>query len=392
MEYIILISKNIQQILILILLLLFIYYFINIGNKFVDINKKFTITKFNIIIGCLAILLIIAIYNIVNSDNMLKEMIVLIFYSLMFSYILNPIVNYLEKKNVKRTYGILIVYLIIISIFVVILFSLIPEIIREFGNLMKLIPDYTNNVYKPFNKFCLRYTKQMEDLPPLFKNINNIFFENLNRIELYLLKCLQNNTRSMVNSMASSVKFSIVPIISFYFLKDKELFKKKLSLMIPIKYKADIIEILKKIDLSLLNFLKGQIITSIIVGILSIVALSIIDLEFAVVIGVIIAIFEIIPYLGPIVGIVLTIIFGLLDSPSKAIWGVLLILIVQQLENGIIAPKIMGESVGISPVIIIISVIIGAGYFGLIGMILAVPTISVIKILGLFFINKILEE
>lgn len=381
-----------QQILIVILLLLSIYYFINIGNQHLSENKKIIITKFNILISCIFLLLIIVLYNIINNKSIIKEIISLIFYSVIFSYILNPIVNYLEKRNIKRSCSILLIYLFVISIFTFMLFTLVPEITKEFGNLIRLIPDYIDDLNQFFYKFYLKHIQQIEDQSSYFNNINTVFLENLNKIEQYMLEYFKKRTKSVAITMTNSIKFSIVPVISFYFLKDKELFKKKLCSVVPIKHRADLIKVCKKIDLSLLNFLKGQIITSIIVGILSVIALSIIKIEFAVIIGITIAIFEIVPYLGPLVGIVLTIIFGLLQSPTKAIWGVLLLLLVQQIENSIIAPKIMGESVGLHPVIVIILVIIGAGYFGLMGMILAVPVTSIIKTVSLFLIDKILEE
>lgn len=389
MSYIILLSNHCKEILIATLLLFFIYYLINIGNRHVDNNKKLIIKRKNILVILSLVIFIGIIYNLINNKSLLSEMILLIFYSIIFSYVLNPIINYLEKKGIKRALAILIIYLTIIIIIIIIITAILPKLVDEFENLIDIIPIYIEGIYKVFNDFYLTYISKMEVLPKEFSKITNIFAENLNKIEDCILNLLQENTEAMIKKIMNSFKLFLVPIISFYLINDKEYFKKIICNIMPLKYKKNLLKLSKDIDSSLLNFIKCQIITSIIVGILSIIALMTLNVKFAILIGLTISLFEIIPYFGPFVGIVLAIIFGLTDSFKKAFWAVISLLIIQQIENNIISPKIVGQSVGLHPLVVIIAVIIGGGYFGLLGMILAIPIASISKILFLFFLDKI---
>lgn len=389
MSYIIILSNNCKEILIATLLLFFIYYLINIGNRYVDNNKKLIINRKSIMIILAIILLIGLIYNLINTKSLLSEIILILFYSIIFSYVLNPVINYLERKGIKRALAILIIYLTIIIIIVFIIMAILPKLVDEFENLIDIIPIYIDGIYKVFSELYLKYTSKIETLPKEFNKITNIFSQNLNKIENCILSLLQENTENIMKKMMNSLKLFLVPIISFYLIKDKEYFKNLISNIIPLKYKEDLLKLSKEIDLSLLNFIKCQIITSVIVGILSIIALLLLNIRFSILIGITISLFEIIPYFGPFVGIVLTIIFGLTESLSKAFWGVIALLTIQQIENNIISPKIVGQSVGLHPLIVIIAVIIGGGYFGVLGMILAIPLASISKILFLFFIDRI---
>lgn len=392
MKYLILLSKNFQHILISLLLIFIIYYLINIGNKYVHITKRVNIKKGKIILILVFLLFILIIYNVTKNNNLLFEIISLFFYSVIISYALNPIVNFLEKKGITRSIAILILYLLILAIFVFIILAIIPKLSNEFEKLIELMPSYINDIYKFFDKFYLAYTKNMKNLPQAFKGLDIVFSENLNKFEEYVLVFFRRNIKLMINFIANSYKLIIIPILSFYFLKDKEYFKKKIYILIPSQYRKNVLKISKDIDKTLLKFLKCQLISSAIVGTLSGIALLFLNINFAITIGITIALFEIVPYFGPFVGIVLTVLFGLTDSLSKAIIGVVVLLIIQQIENNLISPKIVGDNIGLHPIVVILAVIIGGGYFGLIGMILAIPVTSTLKILMNFFVDRISQR
>jgi predicted PurR-regulated permease PerM len=175
-------------------------------------------------------------------------------------------------------------------------------------------------------------------------------------------------------------------IIAFYILKDLEYFKRfsndcfEAVLRQNTNKKTKLF--LRDVDNVVSKFIRGQLLDGLIVGILSSLGLWIIGLDFPVLIGMTAGIANIIPYFGPIIGSVPAVIVGLLsDSPIKALFAVLMLLLVQQLDGAIIAPKVVGESVGLHPVFVILSIVIGGAYFGLLGMLLAVPAAGIIKLL-----------
>ena len=189
-------------------------------------------------------------------------------------------------------------------------------------------------------------------------------------------------------SIGSSIaSFLIAIVLSIYLLKDSEYFIglwNKLCYLVFRKSKAGIYT--KKIFLIIHDvfskFIRGQLLEAVFVGVLSSIALTIVGIDYAIVIGVIAGICNMIPYVGPIVGTVLAAIMGLLSGrPIKIIYAIIAMLIVQQIDNNLLAPKIVGESVGLHAVFTMLAIIIGGNAFGLIGMLIAVPLAASFRIL-----------
>ena len=109
--------------------------------------------------------------------------------------------------------------------------------------------------------------------------------------------------------------------------------------------------------------------------------LLVLGVDFAIVIGMITTVADIIPYIGPFMGFLPAVLFAFMDSPIKAMWVAILFLIVQWAENNVLAPKLLGDKTGLNPIVILISIIIGGGMFGVLGMMLAVPAVSILIIL-----------
>ena len=160
---------------------------------------------------------------------------------------------------------------------------------------------------------------------------------------------------------------------------------------IPDRWRSDIVGLMIEMDNSLGSFIRGQLLISAIVGILIAVGLSIMGVDFALIIGLIAGIFNIVPYFGPIIGAVPAVVFALLKSPLTAVYVVLLFAVVNQVESSIISPNILGEHVGLHPVTVIFSIISGGYLFGILGVILAVPVTSIVKVTLRYVHNKLLQ-
>lgn len=185
-------------------------------------------------------------------------------------------------------------------------------------------------------------------------------------------------------------------VIAFYLLQDSRRLWTvwgRLSSKILGKRYQSVHLLLKKIDCAVSGYIRGEILDSIIMTILTSVALTLIQLDFAIIIGIISGIFNLIPYFGPIVGFALAVIIGLLDpNPIKAVYGAAAIIIIQQIDGWFIVPKIVGECVRLHPVIVLLVILIGGNLFGLVGMLLAVPVTAVIRILLIYYLPDYFEE
>jgi len=372
-----------------ILLGLSIYFLYHIGNRYLEPEYRLQIKRKKIIFISIVVVLLVVLYNLFKSTSRIGTIFMLIIYAIALSYILNPLVNIIEKRGLKRSYSILIIFLVLIILIALALIAIVPKLSTEFGNLAKQLPSYFNRIYDYFNDLFAKYSRYIDNMPPEFQAIKEAILKNLNTIQADILNYLGNITGSMITAFSKIASFIIVPILTFYFLRDKDYFKKKIILLIPKKQRKDIVQIGREIDRVLGKFIRGQLLVCAFVGISTSIALLIIGVDFAVIIGLVAGIADIIPYFGPVIGIFPAVIFALLEGPVKALWVIISFIIIQQLEGDIIAPKIVGESVGVHPVVIMLALLIGGSYFGIFGMLFAIPITIVIKTVSEFLIDKI---
>lgn len=389
MDNLLRLSDYLRNIFITIFIGLSIYFLVNIGNKYVRNEKRLYLNPRKIIISTISVIIIVILYNIFKGPSKISKIILLVFYAIVLSYLLNPLVNFIEKRGIKRTYSILIVYLVLITVVIIVSFLFVPKLFNEFENFVRLMPSYFNRIYDYFNTLFTRYSRHLDKLPPGFQEIKEVFLENLKEAQKLLLNYLRNITNSIIGMFSKLINLIIVPILTFYFLKDKEYFKKKIILLVPKNQRNDIVQIGREIDKVLGKFIRGQLLVCVFVGVSTSIALLIIGIEFAIIIGLIAGIADIIPYFGPIIGIIPAIVFALLKEPIKVLWVIISFIVIQQLECNIIEPKIVGDSVGIHPVVIMLALIIGGNYFGIIGMLFAIPMTIVLKVASDFIIDKI---
>ena len=389
------------------LIFLAIYYLVNIGNRYIEGKKRISIdlrliTK--IFLGILAIYLINIIFN---KFPILGYTLSSVIIAIIFAYIIDPIVNYLERKGVKRQFGVIIVYISVILIFGILIVSVIPKTINEVSNLLASLPAMVDTLIKDVNNFLTEvFAKFNIELPENFINVYKesnpkvngnvetpqIVSDILNsmkkainelivKMQGSLMGSLSNIVSKLYGFLTSAFRLVLIIIFSFYFSVDKERFILKVKKAMPNKYREDISYLTSNIDTALQQFIRGRMLLAIFVGVLTMLYLLILRVDFAIIIGLITCVADIIPYIGPFLGCAPAVLFAFMDSPMKALWVLILFVIVQWIENNILAPKLIGDSTGLNPLVILISIIIGGGIFGVWGMVISVPLTSIIFIL-----------
>lgn len=141
-----------------------------------------------------------------------------------------------------------------------------------------------------------------------------------------------------------------------------------------------------------MEFLKGRLLMALFVGFITMILLLILGVDFAVIIGLITCVADIIPYVGPFIAFIPAVLFAALDSTMKAVWVGIFFVIIQWAENNLLGPKILGSKTGIHPLVVLLSIVVGGGMFGFAGMILSVPFVSICLILKDFFLLKYKEK
>jgi len=331
-------------------------------------SKKIKLRLVQIII--LAILLFTALKYGIAISTVLKPFII----ATVISYLLNPIVRAFERKGIRRIFGVVIVYLIFILIIMVLSFVLAPKLIKEMSILAVNIPQYSAQMQQLIKSFQDGYMNS--GLPDSFKDVLD---ENILMLQSMIITLLQNIANGIIEIFSQLFNIIIVPVITFYMLKDIEYFKNQFILLLPKTKRSKFIVLVRDIDNVFGKYIRGQIIIAVFVGVFTTIALILIKVKFAFILGIFAGISNIIPYFGPFIGIVPTILFALLDSTTKALYAGGAFILIQQLESGLLTPRIIGRSVGIHPVYVIMSLIAGGKLFGIIGLIVAVPVLAAVK-------------
>jgi predicted PurR-regulated permease PerM len=196
-----------------------------------------------------------------------------------------------------------------------------------------------------------------------------------------LIQVGENVFLNIINIFGNLISFISVLVIVFYLLLEIEAIKKIIQSIIPIKFQSYTIRLFIQMQNKLSLWLRGQLILCLVIGILSYIGLLILGVKYALLLALIAGISEIIPYLGPILGAIPAVFLAFTQSPLTALLVIILYLIIQQLENTLLVPKIMGKTVGLNPVIILIVFLIGGKLYGPIGALLAIPVATALSVL-----------
>jgi predicted PurR-regulated permease PerM len=389
MEKFVNILGYLRNLFLTVLLGLAVYYFFIAGNYFLKEKRAISIKKPTIIKTIIALISMLFLYRVISAGGFITTVLFTIFVGLILAYLLNPLVDKLEARNIKRTLSVVLVYLGIILIFVILFRILGPRVGSEITKLTRNLPDYLSSIYAFSIRFYERIIPTIEGLPFDVTTIEESVMEGLESIRNSIGNTVVNFANSFMEFISKAIHFVLIPVFAFYFLKDKEKFKQKIIDIIPNRFRKDTIELGRRIDKDLGQYIIGQLKVALFTGLATAVALSIIRIEFAIVIGIFAGIFDIIPYLGPIISLIPAVVFAALDDPRKVILVLIAVFIVQQLESAFVSPKLVGDSVGFHPTVVMVGVLLGGGYFGLMGMLLAVPAMAVIRILYKFVANKL---
>ncbi|MGB9840681.1 AI-2E family transporter, partial [Thermovenabulum sp.] len=226
-------------------------------------------------------LILVGVFILFLYRKKIKSIILPFFIGGIIAYILNPVVDYLEKKGLHRTVAISIIYFILIGYSIVTLFYIIPVMINEINKIVELLPIYSKNV----DNFINTIKVSLGDSIP--SNIKSTIEGQIFKLESGLALFLQNTVNLLIHGISSFFSSIILgPIIGFYLLKDLKKIKKNIEDILPEKYKFVIFPFLNKIDFALGKYIRGQLIVCFFIGVLTTLILFIFKIEFALLIGI----------------------------------------------------------------------------------------------------------
>jgi len=196
-----------------------------------------------------------------------------------------------------------------------------------------------------------------------------------------LVSGLKKSLSMCIDGISMFFDFLMAMIIAYYLMKDADFFREGFLSLFPRKWRNGIITTAREINAVVSNFIKGQLLTALIVGCLEAIGLLIIKVRYPVVLGFVGGIANIIPYFGPFIGAIPAVAVALLQSPAKVIWTIVVFTLIQQIDNNFISPKIIEGRLGLHPVTTILVVLVGGEFFGIFGMLVSVPAAAILKII-----------
>lgn len=293
-------------------------------------------------------------------------------------FLLNPVVNFLQRKKVPRLIAILIIYVVFTGLLVLAIGNLVPSITNQFTALANALPGYADKTLEFFDDLAKssEYRWIIDEQNDLLETVEQNLIEFANTLPDRITVSITNILGIIANI---AIILVTVPFLLFYMFKDGHKFPRALAKFLPAAYREEGLTVLKETGETLSAYIQGQVTVALAVGILAFIGYLIIDLPFALVMALVVAVTNIIPYIGPILGGAPAVIVALFDSPTKALLVLLVIVVAQQVEGNVLSPLILGKSLDTHPATIIILLLAAGNLAGVMGMVLAIPTYAVIK-------------
>lgn len=293
--------------------------------------------------------------------------------SFVLAFILQPIVEFFKQRGLKRSLAVLLVVTLFLSIIVLTITYSTPYLVREITVLIKNLPEITNELETIINNFAKKFTFLPEDYRPTFDNISYYLQTKL--------QGLSNIPMNFLNNIFRYLSILVtVPILTIYFLLDYEKIFCYIRNKLIEKDKIHFRNYLAELNRTMSSYFRGMFLVMFIFCLTASTLFLIIRLEFAVFFGIIIGVTNVIPYLGPYLGASFPVLYALTTSPRRAILVAILCYIMQFLETNFLTPFVQSKTLKIHPLLIILSLLVFGRLFGIIGLLLAVPLLSMILI------------
>lgn len=359
---------------------------------------------------CLAICFFFILKNIVIVKSWLYNLLTIInpfIYGFVIAYLLNRPMQYIEnqlekhlykgklKHSLKRALSIIIIFLISASVIFLVGSFVIPQVAQSISLLATNIPKYIFSLQGTVNNLIEKFdlssyiSSSLTTLFSSWQNISSYIVDWLGQLVPYMLNLSMSITSKIFNIILSIA-------VSVYLLSDKEKLFRQLRILMNALFSDKFVD--KSYDTAhIINdtfgqYISGQMLDAIIVGTICSMSMFIFKMPFALLVGVIVCLTNVIPMLGPFIGAVPSTFIILMVDPIKALWFILLIFVLQQVDGNILVPRIVGDSTGLSGLWVLFAIVVGGGLFGILGVVLSVPTLSVIFKLLRIFVNKRISE
>ncbi|WP_412520554.1 AI-2E family transporter [Staphylococcus simulans] len=302
---------------------------------------------------------------------------------LILFYLLNPVIQFMERYNIPRLWGIIILFCFAAAVIALVVNLLIPVISVQIKSFAHNFPHYVEK----FNGLVDQVTSwsHLAGMSDFYTQIQDQLDKIAKKVPTMVSDFFDGFGTKIMSIAEMVVNIGVVivttPFVLFFFLKDGHRIKSGMTKVMPPKYRQDFHEVLESMSLQVGSYIQGQIIVSFCIGILLFIGYTIIGLDYSLVLASIAAVTSVVPYLGPTIAISPAIIMALITSPIMLVKLIVVWTAVQFIEGHFISPNVMGKTLKIHPLTIIFVLLCAGNLLGIVGVILAIPGYAVIKVI-----------
>lgn len=336
-------------------------------------------------------------------------------YGFFIAYILNPVMIFIEekfiyplykklhtnkkpeKRKLYRGFSVAITILLLLLLLYTLIIMVVPQVVESIQSIVSKCPEYFSRINDWANRVISNNKDFAQLVTPYMTNVEEWFMTNLMpNLQEFVANVSGNIIGGVFTTVSEIFNLIIGIIIAYFLLSNKEIYcaqAKKIAYATLREERANnLINNTRFANKTFGGFLSGKILDSFIIGVLTFIIISLCKIPYAVLISIVVGVTNIIPYFGPFLGAIPSAIILVMVDPKKALWFLLIIIIIQQVDGNIIGPKILGESTGLSSFWVIFAITVFGGFFGVFGMFIGVPVFAVIYAAIRTFVNERLRK
>ncbi|MDA8193937.1 MAG: AI-2E family transporter [Thermaerobacter sp.] len=306
-------------------------------------------------------------------------------FALVLAYLLAPTVDGIVRyARINRVAAIFAAYALVGVTIAVAAIYLIPLLLQESLEVIHLVPNLVTGAQSGWNAWLIRF--HQAPIPPAARNA---ITQTGAHLQGKLWAALRQVISAMFGLVPGVVSVVVAPVLGFYLLKDLDRVRARFWQVVPVNWQEAVYKLGFDVDGALSGFIRGQLLVALAVGLLSTVWVAMLGIPFSALIGVVAGVTDVIPYVGPIAGAIPAVLLGLNRSPLIALYAGAGFVAIHQLEGTVIAPKVVGDSVGLHPLAVIFAILAGGELAGVAGLLLGVPLAAVLKVVLSHLYNRV---
>lgn len=300
----------------------------------------------------------------------LSGVLIILMFAIVIASAVQPFVGWFEKHRIPRVVSVLLLYLLVAGAVVVLSTLVVPSVSAEITNLTSSLSSFTTELTDSLDTVQQGGTKYFD----FVSEIQNI----LEVLTGYLQQFSQSALNLMVSAFGGILSFVAILVISFYLAVMRNGVRNFLEAVIPERYESYVIDLWHRVEYKVGLWLQGQLLLALIVGLLVYVGLALLGVKFALIFAILAMVLEIIPVAGPVLASIPAVIVAFVQNPTLGLWTVALYVAVQQFENHLLVPLVLGKATGLNPIVVILAILVGSQLAGLAGALLGVPVATIL--------------